>query len=229
MYALRCRCFRSQEALRAALKRCGEVGLVGLDDFPQLRQDAFELLNAVPADVTAVQEVLLRRATKKIEDRYEICELMALRVQCSWRCRDGRLSLFLARQARAERLRAEEEERRRQEWAARLVQTAYRGRLGRKTLADLVLRRKKEALQKAYILERKAREAHERCERDQHEMIIRERVRKEVEERRKKQEAEWEAEQSALISRGPKYRPSSLRRIRRWTTWKRGPITGSTL
>ena len=49
--------------------------------------------------------------------------------------------------------------------AARLVQAAYRGRLGKKTLAQLVLTRRKEQLKKEYLLERKAKEARERCNR----------------------------------------------------------------
>ena len=197
-YAVRCRVYKSQQALLKCVEKTGGpngIGMDGLRDFPELQQDAFELLRKSPADVSEVQDLLLKKARKKIQDWYDLNELMALRVQCSWRCRDGRLSLFLARQARAERLEREAEERRRMIKAARLVQAVYRGRLGKKTLAQIVLNRKKEAMQKAYLLERQAKEARERWEHDQQEMIFRERAMREVEEKRKKEAAEWELEQ----------------------------------
>jgi hypothetical protein len=193
-FAVRCRCYKSQVAMNACIQRTGRIGLDGLRNFPDLQQDAFDLLKLPPGQVNEVQNMLLNKARKKMEAWYDLNELMALRVQCSWRCRGGRLSLHLAKIARAERIKAEEEEHRRLVKAARLVQAVYRGRLGKKTLAQLVLTRRKEQLKKEYLLERKAKEARERWEHDQKEMIYRAEVMREVEEKKAREAAEWELE-----------------------------------
>jgi hypothetical protein len=52
---------------------------------------------------------------------------MALRVQCSYRCRGGRLALHLKRQARKSRLEYEAAERVEMEKAARMIQRRFRG------------------------------------------------------------------------------------------------------
>ena len=117
-YAIRCRCYKSQMALKACIKRTGQIGLDGLREFPDLHQDAFDMLKLAPGQLNEVQNMLLNKARKKMEAWYELNELMALRVQCSWRCREGRLSLHLAKLARAERIKAEEEEHRRMVKAA---------------------------------------------------------------------------------------------------------------
>ena len=197
-YALRCRVYKSQTALKEAVAKCGQIGLDALDDFPDLKQDAFEYLNRAATEVNEMQDMVLKKVTKKILDWFNTNELMALRVQCAYRCRNGRLSLHLAKLARAERLAKEEEEHRKLVKAARLVQAVYRGRLGKMYLADLVLKRKKEQLKREYILERQAKEARERWENDQKEMIYREQIMREVAERKAREEAEWETERKRV-------------------------------
>ena len=197
-YALRCRVFKSQTALKNAVAKCGEIGLDGLNDFPDLKQDAFDFLQRAPNQINSVQDMVLKKATKKIVEWYDYNELMALRVQCAYRCKGGRLSLHLAKLARAERIAKEEEEHRLLVKAARLVQAVYRGRLGKKTLAQLVLQRKKEQLKKEYLLERQAKEARERWENDQKEMLYRDKIMREVAEKKAREEAEWEAEKDRV-------------------------------
>ena len=205
-YALRCRVFKSQTALNQAVAKCGQIGMDGLDDFPDLKQDAFDYLKCAPTEINEMQDLVLKKATKKIVDWYDYNELMALRVQCSYRCKNGRLSLHLAKMARADRIAREEEEHRQLVKAARLVQAVYRGRLGKMYLADLVLKRKKEQLKREYILERQAKEARERWENDQKEMLYREQIMRENAEKKAREEAEWEAE-----------------RLRVGTAWKKIP------
>ncbi len=197
-YAVRCRVYKTQTKLNDAVERCGTFGIAGLDDHPDLKQDAFDLLNRSPGDVSKVENFIMLRALKKIVENFELNERMALRVQCSWRCKQGRLSLFLAKKARAERLREEEEERKRMIKAARMVQTAYRKRMGKLRFRELVLKRKKELLKKQYLIERQAKEARERWEHDQREMLYRAKVMKEVEEAKQKQEEEWKNEQERV-------------------------------
>jgi hypothetical protein len=197
-YAVRCRVYKSQTALNEAVAKCGQIGLDALDDFPDLKQDAFEYLKRAPNEVNEMQDLVLKKATKKILDWYKYNELMALRVQCAYRCKNGRLSLHLAKIARAERIAKEEEEHRKLVKAARLVQAVYRGRLGKLYLADLVLKRKKEQLQREYVLERQAKEARERWENDQKEMLYRAKIMREVEEKKARELAEWEAEKKRI-------------------------------
>ena len=197
-YALRCRVFKSQTALNQAVAKCGQIGLDALDDFPDLKQDAFDYLKKAPTEINEMQDLVLKKATKKIIDWYNYNELMALRVQCAYRCKNGRLSLHLAKIARTERIAREEEEHRKLVKAARLVQAVYRGRLGKLYLADLVLKRKKEQLQREYVLERQAKEARERWENDQKEMLYREQIMREVAVKKAREMAEWEAEKKRV-------------------------------
>ena len=64
------------------------------------------------------------RARKKAQEQAELEARMAVRVQCAWRCRQGRFSLFLKREAQKMR---EEEER----IASIKIQSIGRGWLGR--------------------------------------------------------------------------------------------------
>ena len=50
-YALRCRVFKSQTALNQAVAKCGQIGLDALDDFPDLKQDAFDYLHQAPTEI----------------------------------------------------------------------------------------------------------------------------------------------------------------------------------
>jgi hypothetical protein len=190
--------FKSQTALKNAVAKCGQIGLDGLGDFPDLKQDAFDFLQREPNQINSVQDMVLKKATKKIVEWYDYNELMALRVQCAYRCKGGRMSLHLAKIARSERIAKEEEEHRLLVKAARLVQAVYRGRLGKKTLAQLVLRRRKEQLKNEYLLERQAKEARERWENDQKEMLYREKIMREVAEKKAREDAEWEAEKERV-------------------------------
>ena len=197
-YALRCRVYKSQTALNEAVRKCGQIGMDALDDFPDLKQDAFDYVNRPPFEVNEMQDLVMKKVTKKIVAWFDINELMALRVQCAYRCKNGRLSLHLAKLARADRLEREAEEHRKLVKAAILVQQIYRGRLGKMSLKRLVLKRKKEQLKKEYLLERQAKEARERWEHDQKEMIYREQIMREVAERKAREEVEWETERKRI-------------------------------
>ena len=67
---------------------------------------------------------------------------MALRVQCAYRCKNGRYALFILKRAREQRLLEEAEELKRMEWAVRKIQQNYRGRRGRLYFKDLLKKRR---------------------------------------------------------------------------------------
>ena len=77
------------------------------------------------------------------KDFFELETRMSLRVQCAYRCKNGRYALFILKRAREQRLLEEAEELKKMEWAVRKIQQNYRGRRGRLYLKDLLKKYKK--------------------------------------------------------------------------------------
>lgn len=87
----------------------------------------------------------LRRQEIQREREYRLlCERMAMRVQCAWRCRQGRFSLYLRRRA----LQMVEEER---EFAAVDIQRVWRGFAGRLIGYDIMEQRRREQRAVQYL------------------------------------------------------------------------------
>ena len=153
-----------------------------------------EVIKLTPHDVDREAFETLLYLHKKIENYYQLETQMALRVQCAYRCKNGRYALFILKRAREQRLLEEAEELKRMEWAVRKIQQNYRGRRGRLYFKDLLKKKKMEKLRQEYLLERKAAKARERWEADQYEMIYREKIERELAEKKERERIAYEAE-----------------------------------
>eukprot|EP00949_MAST-11_sp_MAST-11-sp1_P003793 g3793.t1 len=184
-YALRCRAYKAQQALKLAAKQKGPTCKI------ELSADVKDILKMPPREISALQVLLMVRATARLDQRYALMERMALRVQCSYRCRQGRLSLFLKRRAYEERCRE-------MLWAVLKLQRIVRGKQDREKVKEKLKKLKKEKIKQQYILERQAKAARERWEHDREEMLHRAKVDREIAQRKKQQEKEWEVERARI-------------------------------
>ena len=194
-FALRCKVYRYQTKIAAQFKdkRKSNRGLEP-DEYEMLKK----MIRLTPHDVDREDFATLLHLHHKIEDFFELETRMSLRVQCAYRCKNGRYALFILKRAREQRLLEEAEELKKMEWAVRKIQQNYRGRRGRLYFKDLLKKKKMDAMRQQYLLERKAQKARERWEADQYEMIYREKIERELAEKREREKLAFEAEMKRI-------------------------------
>ena len=106
-FALRCKVYRYQTKIAAQFKdkRKSNRGLEP-DEHEMLKK----MIRLTPHDVDREDFATLLRLHHKIEDFFELETRMSLRVQCAYRCKNGRYALFILKRAREQRLLEEAEE-----------------------------------------------------------------------------------------------------------------------
>lgn len=176
-----------------------EGGLIGLS--PRTTARARDILAKTPPEVEPKEIELLDKVGPKVKEHAALLNRMALRVQCAYRCKQGRFSLMLKKRARAVRLEEEARQRAREDKAIRVLQRIWRGKLGKMHFADLVKRLRKEEMQEAYLYERRAKAERKKWEREMKEMQAREKLESELQAQRmeqmiaaRKRKLAWEAE-----------------------------------
>jgi hypothetical protein len=174
-----------------------------------------QTMELTPDEYEREDLIILREALHAVTHFQELENRMALRVQCAWRGRKGRLAyqmkMFAKRERDAEML------------AATLkMQRLLRGWIGRKMYKKRQLQKKKDDMKKKYILERKREEEREKWYREAEEIAYRENLlsRKAQEEENERarlrmekakiqaEEARWAAEQKRLEAEAMGWGPS---------------------
>ncbi len=194
-YTLRCKVYKCQVSIQTKFKDKSK-GSHALS--PEEIIFVREMAKLPPHEITRGEFTQLLSIENTIEETFELETRMALRVQCSYRCRNGRYAMFVLRQAREQRRLEEIEELKKMEWAVRKIQQNYRGRRGRLYFKDMMKKKKMDAIRQQYILEREAQAARERWEADRYEMMYREKVQREVDEKRERERLAYEAEQRQI-------------------------------
>eukprot|EP00948_MAST-09A_sp_MAST-9A-sp1_P001995 g1995.t1 len=146
-----------------------------------------EVLNTEPNEIERDDIAFLESLKKPMTDYAKLVHRMAIRVQCAYRCKQGRFTLFLKKRAYEQRMKEEAEWRRLADIAVRKLQRIVRGRQGRQSFADLIAKMRKEKMQEAYLKERKAAVNREKWRREMKEQLEREALTAEFEQKKRAQ------------------------------------------
>ena len=183
MYRWNSKANRALLNFNKVLEECRlEGGLIGLSPRTTARIRDIQVKEA--SEVEPEEIDLLDKCGPQVKDHAMLLNRMALRVQCAYRCKQGRFSLMLKKRARALRLEEEAHQRALEDKAIRVLQRIWRGKLGKMHFADLVKELRKKEMQEAYLYERRAKAERKKWEREMREMQARETLKAELEAQR---------------------------------------------